>query len=353
MSKTAYNISLKGYVGGYDFDRSTVDRELAKNEGKQVNVLIDSLGGSLATGLSISAAFRNHGNVNVHFVGLNASAATIASLGAAHISIDAGAMYLVHKCSMAFFEWGSLNSDQFTTLIADCEKIKADLDKLDLNCAQLYAARCKRKPEDLLALMKVGGWLSAKEALDWGFVDEITDLADEPAPKLTDALASAMASEGLPIPNIPIAEAEKDSAFSRFLAALTSLFSAKAERQADNKPSTNPITTAMIKTYTFLSAILADKPITVKDGTASVSTAQLDAIEAALANKDRLCNEQKKTIESHEATIADLQAKLAKQPAEPTRQVVEDSKPGDNTPKNEVEAFVETFNSAKALFAEV
>lgn len=336
MSKTAYHISLKGYVGGYDFDRSTVDRELAKNEGKQVNVLIDSLGGSLATGLSISAAFRNHGNVNVHFVGLNASAATIASLGAARISIDAGAMYLVHKCSMAFFEWGSLNSDQFATLIADCEKIKADLDKLDLNCAQLYASRCKRKTEDLLALMKAGGWLTAKEALDWGFVDEITDLADEPAPKLTDALASAMASEGMPIPNIPIAEVDKDSAFSRFLAALTSFF----------KPSTNPITTAMIKTYTFLSAILADKPLTVKDGTATVTVAQLDAIEDALAEKDRLCNEQKQTI-------AALQAKLDKTPAEPSKQVVEDNKPGEPAPKNDVEAFVETFNSARALYNEV
>lgn len=337
MPKTAYHISLKGYVGGYDFDRSTVDRELAKNEGKQVNVLIDSLGGSLATGLSISAAFRNHGNVNVHFVGLNASAATIASLGAAHISIDAGAMYLVHKCSMAFFEWGSLNSDQFATLITDCEKIKADLDKLDLNCAQLYASRCKRKTEDLLALMKVGGWLTAKEALDWGFVDEITDLADEPAPKLTDALASAMANAGMPIPNIPVAEVDKDSAFSRFLAALTSFF----------KQSTNPITTAMIKTYTFLSAILADKPLTVKDGAATVTVAQLDAIEDALAEKDRLCNEQKQTI-------ADLQAKLDKQPAEPTKQVVEDNKPGGAlAPKNDVEQFVDTYNSAKKLFAEV
>lgn len=347
MSKTAYNISLKGYVGGYDFDRSTVDRELAKNEGKQVNVLIDSLGGSLATGLSISAAFKNHGNVNVHFVGLNASAATIASLGAAHISIDAGAMYLVHQCSMAFFEWGSLNSAQFATLIADCEKIKADLDKLDLNCAQLYAARCKRKTEDLLALMKVGGWLTAKEALDWGFVDEITDLADEPAPKLTDALASAIANAGMPIPNIPIAESDKESAFTKFIAALTSLFSAKAERQADNIPFTNPITTAMIKTYTFLSAILADKPLTVKDGAATVTVAQLDAIEDALAEKDRLCNEQKQTI-------ADLQAKLDKQPAEPTKQVVEDSKPGgDPTPKNDVEQFVDTYNSARALYNEV
>lgn len=337
MPKTAYNISLKGYVGGADFDRTTVDKTLAQNEGKQVNVLIDSLGGSLATGLSISAAFKNHGNVNVHFVGLNASAATIASLGAAHISIDAGAMYLVHQCSMAFFEWGSLNSAQFATLIADCEKIKADLDKLDLNCAQLYAARCKRKPEDLLALMKAGGWLTAKEALDWGFVDEITDLADEPAPKLTDALASAMASEGMPIPNIPLSESDKESAFAKFISALTSFF----------KPSTNPISTAMIKTYTFLSAILADKPLTVKDGAATVTAAQLDAIEDALAEKDRICNEQKKTI-------ADLQAKLAAKPAEASSQVVEDNKPsGSAGPKNDVEQFVETYNSAKKLFDEV
>lgn len=36
MAKTAYNIQLKGYIGCYDFDRSTVDRELARNDGKQV-----------------------------------------------------------------------------------------------------------------------------------------------------------------------------------------------------------------------------------------------------------------------------------------------------------------------------
>ena len=343
MSKTTYNISLKGYVGGYDFDRATVDKELAKNDGKQVNVLIDSLGGSLATGLSISAAFKNHGNVNVHFVGLNASAATIASLGAAHISIDAGAMYLVHKCSMAFFEWGSLNSDQFATLIADCEKIKADLDKLDLNVAQIYAKKCRKPVADLLALMKVGGWLTAKEALDWGFVDEITDLDDEPAPKLTDALASAMASEGMPIPNIPLADTDREGLFGKFLTAIASLF----------KPSTNPITTAMIKTYTFLSAILADNPLTVNDGKAAITAAQLDCIEDALAEKDRLCNEQKKTIEERDATIADLQAKLAAKPAASTTAVVEDSKPGGDAPKNDVEQFVDTYNSARALYDEV
>lgn len=336
MPKTAYNISLKGYVGGADFDRMTVDKTLSQNEGKRVNVLIDSLGGSLATGLSISAAFKNHGDVAVHFVGLNASAATIASLGAAHISMDAGAMYLVHQCSMAFFEWGSLNSAQFATLIADCEKIKADLDKLDLNCAQLYAARCKRKPEDLLALMKAGGWLTAKEALDWGFVDEITDLADEPAPKLTDALASAMASEGMPIPNMPLSESDKESAFAKFISALTSFF----------KPSTNHITTAMNKTYTFLCAVLGISAIALTDNAASLSDEQLTALDNALKEKDD-------ALAAKDKTIADLQAKLAAKPADESKQVVEDSKPGDNAPKNDVEQYVDTYNSARALYNEV
>ncbi len=344
MSKTTYHISLKGYVGGSDFDRSTVDKSLAQNEGKQVNVLIDSLGGSLATGLSISAAFKNHGNVNVHFVGLNASAATIASLGAAHISIDAGAMYLVHQCSMAFFEWGSLNSAQFASLIADCEKIKADLDKLDLNCAQLYAARCKRKPEDLLALMKAGGWLTAKEALDWGFVDEITDLADEPAPKLTDALASAMASEGMPIPNIPIAEADKESAFAKFIASLTSFF----------KPSTNPISTPMNITYKHLSALLKVDAIAAPDGRATLTVEQLSTIEDELILAKGEIEDKARTIEERDKTIADLQAKLAAKPAEASSQVVEDNKPsGAAGPKNDVEQFVETYNSARALYNEV
>ena len=109
----------------------------------------------------------------------------------------------------------------------------------------------------------------------------------------------------------------------------------------------------MIKTYTFLSAILADNPLTVNDGKAAITAAQLDCIEDALAEKDRLCNEQKKTIEERDATIADLQAKLAAKPAASTTAVVEDGKPGGDAPKNDVEQFVDTYNSARALYNEV
>ena len=117
MSKKTYNLHLKGYVGGWDFDADYVDFVLGKIADSDVHVLIDSLGGSLASALSISSAFRNHGRVNVHFVGMNASAATIASLGASHISMDASAMYLVHKCSMEFIQWATANSDKLTSII--------------------------------------------------------------------------------------------------------------------------------------------------------------------------------------------------------------------------------------------
>ena len=138
-TNTNYQLHLKGFVGGYDFDADYVDYILSKNEGKEVHVLIDSLGGKSNTALSIFSAFKRHGNVNVHFVGMNASAATIASLGAKHITMDASAMYLVHKCSIGFFEWGQLNSDGLQALIDNIEHQKADLDKLDANIAQMYA----------------------------------------------------------------------------------------------------------------------------------------------------------------------------------------------------------------------
>ena len=58
MANTQYALHLKGFVGGADFDRNYVDYVLAQHVGKPVNVLIDSIGGSVATALSIASAFR-------------------------------------------------------------------------------------------------------------------------------------------------------------------------------------------------------------------------------------------------------------------------------------------------------
>lgn len=208
-----YKLHLKGYVGASDFNRNQVDRCLADNADNDVNVLIDSTGGQLATALSIAAAFRNHGAVDVHFVGLNASAATVASLGARTISMDRNAMYLVHKCSNIVFTWDSMNADQLNDYIDQLIKNKADLDKIDDNIAAMYAARCKKSKEALLDLMAKGAWLNAKEALEWGFVDSITDDEDSVPLRVTASLADDFIAAGIPLPG----KIEKHSPISQFM----------------------------------------------------------------------------------------------------------------------------------------
>lgn len=358
-----YHLHLKGFVGGSDFDKKHVDEILTENADQPVDVLIDSLGGSLATALSIAAAFRNHGSVSVHFVGFNASAATIASLGANHISIDAHAMYLVHQCSTQFFEWASLNASQLQERIADLEKAKSDLEKMDANVASMYASKCKKNACDLLVLMKKGGWLTAQEALDWGFVDEITNQDEDEKPVLTDALASAMADGGIPIPNLPTAIPEQ-SQFAKFLTSVAAFF--RAQNTASTTPvakQTKPENITMNKMFPFLAAALAIEALQFEDGVLKLSEAQCGALEKFLADKDKELKDAQASVTEKEAALAerdttitnqkeqlDAQAALlAKQPGDTTSQVINNGKPS-NEPKDAVNDYFDTLNSATALF---
>jgi len=387
-TKTNYQLHLKGFVGGYDFDSDYVDYILNNNKDKEVHVLIDSLGGRSNTALSIFSAFKRHGNVNVHFVGMNASAATIASLGAKHITMDSSAMYLVHKCSVGFFEWGQLNSDGLQALIDNIEHQKADLDKLDANIAQMYATRCKKEPAELLTLMKAGGWLTAQEALAWGFVDELTDYEDEDAPVLTDTMASAMSAAGIPVPNMPTMKltAQEQSAFAKFMGALTSLFTNTQGNKLSNSLNSQP--TQMKKIFTSICAILACEHLLSNDGKVTLEDAQLDSIESAIAADKQKINDlnaqvqslttekqqlesaksqletekqtlasEKQQLESDKQTLSDantqLQAEvteLKKKPADTSKQIVDDA---NKTPQNDVtgmQALFQTRSNARKLF---
>ena len=371
-TKTNYQLHLKGFVGGYDFDADYVDYILSKHEGKEVHVLIDSLGGRSNTALSIFSAFKRHGNVNVHFVGMNASAATIASLGAKHITMDSSAMYLVHKCSVGFFEWGQLNSDGLQALIDNIEHQKADLDKLDANIAQMYATRCKKEPAELLILMKAGGWLTAQEALAWGFVDELTDYEGEDAPVLTVTMANAMSAAGIPVPNMPSMKMtqQEQSAFAKFLSSLTQFFSNSKAHESIQSPTQKTI---MNKVFTRVCAILSCDHLESDEGRITLTDSQFDSLEAAInADKQSIqsLNEQvqtlqtekqnlaseKQQLETEKQTLSDantqLQAEvteLKKKPADTSKQVLDD-KSKELPDTTGMQSFVNTRSNARKLF---
>ena len=372
-TKTNYQLHLRGFVGGEDFNTRYVDFILSENEGKEVHVLIDSLGGRSDTALSIFSAFKRHGNVSVHFVGMNASAATIASLGAKHITMDSSAMYLVHKCSVGFFEWGQLNSDGLQALIDNIEHQKADLDKLDANIAQMYATRCKKEPAELLELMKAGGWLTAQEALQWGFVDELTDYEGEDAPVLTDTMANAMSAAGIPIPDMPTMRltAQEQSAFAKFLTSLTQFFTNSKTHEIIKSPTQQSI---MNKVFTRVCAILSCDHLESNEGKITLTDSQFDSLEAAIdADKQSIqsLNEQIQTLQTEKQTLASekqqlesdkqtltdantqLQAEvteLKKKPADTSKQIVDDA---NKTPQGDVtgmQALFQTRSNARKLF---
>lgn len=316
-----FDLRLKGFVGGWDFDSDYVHYILDKYADRNVSVMIDSLGGKTDTALSISAAFSQHGNVSVHYVGMNASAATIAAMGAKHISIDKHAMFLVHKCSYEFFDWGMKNADEFQQLIEEVSKSKKDLEKIDCTIASLYASRCKRKPEDLLALMKEGAWLSADEAKEWGFVDEITAYAEDKAPAISEPVALAMKADGIPMPKgFSMPTRNDESIVDRIVAKISDFFKSKnipdMEKQEDKKPE--------------------DK-VAPKEKT--------DQEEAPKAQHDTAQDDKDAEIARLKAEIEDLK----KKPGDGSSKVV-DQKKSDQTQQSEVQAFMQTSKSAAELF---
>lgn len=330
MAKAKYHLHLKGYVGGYDFDSDYVDYILNRNPDTEVHVLIDSLGGSLATALSIVAAFRNHGNVHVHFVGMNASAATIASLGAKHVSIDSSAMYLVHKCSIEFFRWASANSDKLADIIKEAKQMKSDLEKMDANVAQMYATKCQKSQEELLALMKKGGWLTAQEAKEWGFVDEITDYEEDAAPVITDSIAADMGAAGIPVPS-HLAKEQPATLLTRFIEALTNIFKSNSKAQSDMNPNNEQQQEQQ----------QAQQQQQAPETTAQQHEQQEQPTAEAMAQKDQEIATLKAEIEA-----------LKKAPGASTSHVVENDK-GDKEEDNDPsspEAFFNTRKRAQALY---
>lgn len=225
-----YDLTLKGFVGGWDFDSDYIDYVLNKKKGSPVCVLIDSLGGYTHTGLSVSSAFRNHGDVSVTFRGMNASAATIAALGAKHVAMEEDALYLIHKCSVTVFEWASMNEEQLKEHIEKLEHTRQNSMKVDIAVARAYAKRTGKTTDELLSLMSKELWLTADEAKEYGFIDEVIKTEEKKSEVvLTSSMEDKFKEAGIPIPSM--LKHEEESLFAK----LSKLFKSKNMEQNNNQ----------------------------------------------------------------------------------------------------------------------
>lgn len=336
-----FDIKLTGYVGGWQFDAQTVRDRLCRKKDNEVHVLIDSLGGDVATALSIAAEFRNHGNVVVHFQGMNASAATIASMGAKKVCMDENAMYLIHKCSMAYFQWASVNADKIETEIEELKKMQADLNTIDANVAQMYAKKCKKTCEQLITVMSIGAWMNATTAKEWGFVDEIESDGETAKPHMTASMASDFFAAAIPLPPIKI----EDTSLLQNIAKAIGL-DANGNPQNNPKPKTEPI---MMK-FVMMAALLAVEAFELIEGHVTLDEEQMQKIEDSMAAAKTKAEADAKEISDRDEKIATLEARikeLESKPAEEPGKVVDEggAAPADDT----LAHCIEVHNSVKAM----
>lgn len=337
-----YNLFLKGGVGDWDFNADMVNWILDKYKDSEVHVLINSLGGYTHEAVSISTLFKLHGNVHAHFVGHNASAATIAAMGAKRVTIDEDAAFLVHKCLYPVMEWAYMNADDLDAHIKKLEGVKKDSETIDSCVAGMYARRCKKSKDELLGLMKVGGWLTPEQALEWGFVDEITHYTDDAKPQLTEATISSLSAAGIPLP--PNISRKKGSIMDRFIAFLQSPFSNQApDDDTAGAAKQSPIMSKLATLSALLGAtlsmtgdklFLSDEQITKVNDTLDENKKTIDTLNATVADKTKEVETANAEIASLKASLADKDktiADLKKEPAVSTSSV-NDSKPGDNDP---------------------
>lgn len=344
-----YQIIIDDYIGDWwlGTDKQSIRRQLARHKDEHVDVKISSLGGSLDDGLDIRQQFIDHGDVTAHLHGFVASAATVLAMGAKRIVMGKYALFLVHQCSNEVFEWGQMNATELQELIDRLQKNKEDNEKIDMVLAAMYASRCKNHTqEELLDLLKESKWLTAQEALDWGFVDEILD-ADEEAPELTNAIAKKFNAAGLPLTGLEIQPERGGLLQSIFdsLKAIKDMISPK-DKLATCNEDTSTIIVNMEKEFKTVASVLKVDTLASQDGSVTLTADQMQAIEDRLNALESQHSDDANTIAERDNTINALEQQvqnLQAAPADETSKV--DEADTDNQPRTSKDMF----NSIKDL----
>lgn len=313
-----YQLILDYTIGYWGYTKQYVRAALAAYKGKHVDVKITSLGGDLDHGLDIRQQFIDHGDVTVYLSGFVASAATIIAMGAKRIVMSKYAMFLVHKCSNFIDAWGNYNADQMQQLIDQLEANKKENDKIDVVLANMYAARCGKKVSEILDILKEGRWLTADEALSYGFVDEISDMEGEK--KLNFTLdterkfnALGISTKGLSIASDP-AEQPRKSLIGKIVSSIFPAKESRTEQKADEQNNSTSKQNSEMKTQKFSAVddlLKLDVGLSSDtEGFVSIKADQMETIDKHITSLSADVAKKDETIKANEKKIAELEEQV-------------------------------------------
>ncbi len=156
-------------VGEKFFENEVTAKEFAddlKTIKGPLTIHINSNGGDCFTALAISNLIKNHKNlVTISIDGICASAATLISCAGHKVEMAENALMMIHLPSVFLYDFYDA---------IQLAKIESSLNKVRDSILATYAARTGLNVKDLFAMLSEETWLTAQEAKELNFVDEVT-----------------------------------------------------------------------------------------------------------------------------------------------------------------------------------
>ena len=173
------NVSVRGIIAEFGVsDREFIrEVEAAGDDVEMINVTINSRGGEVDHGLAIYNFLRNHkALVSVRIDGIAASSASVIAMAADEIIMPANALMMVHN--------------PWTIAMGNAEELRKtadDLQQFETALMSTYTARTGRTDEEVRGLLGDETWLTAQEAVELGFADQVEALQRPAAVALAES----------------------------------------------------------------------------------------------------------------------------------------------------------------------
>lgn len=154
----------EGWFGGLSAKKFADDLK-AMGKLDRITVRLNSPGGDVFDGVAIYNILKNNpARVVVNIDGLAASIASIIAMAGDEINMAGNAFMMIHRA------WGiTVGNSQ------DMAEMSETLEKLDGTLAGTYTKRTGLGWDKVSELMAAETWMNAQEALDYGFVDMVTE----------------------------------------------------------------------------------------------------------------------------------------------------------------------------------
>ena len=155
-------------IGSGTLSSAYIQTELQQAAGQDVEVHISSVGGSAFDAIAIYDLLKKYpGNVTTYIDALAASAASIVAMGGQTILMSKYALLMIHKPMVG----SGGNADE---LLKDVQMLNVVQSRL----AQIYMDKTGLDGVTVNSLINSVTWMTADQALDLGFIDQIEDYSE-------------------------------------------------------------------------------------------------------------------------------------------------------------------------------